>query len=302
MRTIEIVAEHATETNLELAFEWRALGLDAEVFSLEEALASLLPGDVALARLDVKRSLDGVDADVRELLPLPLRGISLLNRPDALLAAHDKLVTARRLWKAGVPHPRIRHVRAGDPIPHVTFPAVAKPRFGSWGEDVFCCPDAVALRAVFAELESRPWFERDGALLQELIAPGDRDIRVLVAGGRVVGGEERIAPPGEWRTNVSLGARHWASVPPPAAGALAIDAAAAIGIDFCGVDVLPRRDGYVVVEINGAVDFSGEYALPGRNVFADIAAALGFQTRSLAGAPITASRSQGGKDVPLARL
>ena len=64
--------------------------------------------------------------------------------------------------------------------------------------------------------------------------------------------------------------------PTPEAGALAIDAARAMGADLVGVDLLPDpRHGYVVIEVNGAVDFNEvEESLAGRSIYADIAEAL----------------------------
>ena len=41
----------------------------------------------------------------------------------------------------------------------------------------------------------------------------------------------------------------------------------------CGVDLLPTGNGFVVLELNGAVDFRPVYA-PGRDVFSDAVAAL----------------------------
>jgi hypothetical protein len=84
----------------------------------------------------------------------------------------------------------------------------------------------------------------------------------------------RRAPPGEWRTNVSLGGSLEPAVAPPAACRLALRAAAVVGGDFVGVDLLPTSDGPVVLELNGAVDFKPLYALPGTDVYAAIADAL----------------------------
>ena len=43
-----------------------------------------------------------------------------------------------------------------------------------------------------------------------------------------------------------------------------------------GVDLLPSPDdGYVVIELNGAIDFDDRYSLPNRDVYEDIAGALG---------------------------
>jgi glutathione synthase/RimK-type ligase-like ATP-grasp enzyme len=46
-----------------------------------------------------------------------------------------------------------------------------------------------------------------------------------------------------------------------------VKAAAAVNGDLVGVDLLPAEDGWRVIEINGAVDFTDEYALDGRDVF-----------------------------------
>ena len=98
----------------------------------------------------------------------------------------------------------------------------------------------------------------------------------MVAGGRIVGAAKRIAPPGEWRTNVALGASVVTAEPPPVAAELALAAARASGLDLVGVDLLPTGPGgYCVLELNGAVDFRPVYALGAGDVFAHAAAAMG---------------------------
>jgi len=93
------------------------------------------------------------------------------------------------------------------------------------------------------------------------------DLRVVVSGGQVVGGARRVAAPGEWRTNIALGGHIEAASPPPLARKLALEAAAAIRGDLVGIDLLPLGDGFVVSEVNGAVDFRPPYALGPGNVF-----------------------------------
>jgi glutathione synthase/RimK-type ligase-like ATP-grasp enzyme len=61
--------------------------------------------------------------------------------------------------------------------------------------------------------------------------------------------------------------------PPPIARALALSAARAAGVDLVGVDLLPTGNGFVVIELNGAVEFRAVYA-PHRDVFADAVGAL----------------------------
>lgn len=261
---VAIVAHHRTSTNVALTLARPGLRI------LEPATAArtLCEGDVAIGRLDVSEGLDGIETGLWELARLEGAGVRVLNRPRTLVAAHDKLATSRALGDAGVPHPRTAHVTSpSDNIPFEP-PVVVKPRFGSWGQDVVLCHDAAALRRHLAAMAERHWFASHGALVQELVPPRGHDVRVIVAGSSVVGAIRRVAPPGEWRTNVALGAVREPVDPSSEACELAIRAAAAVEGDLVGVDLLPGREGeLVVIEINGAVEFNAAYSLHGADVF-----------------------------------
>ncbi|MCS7008274.1 MAG: hypothetical protein NZL88_12035, partial [Gaiellaceae bacterium] len=82
-----------TRTNVELALAWRAVGLDARVLWPREAVETLALGDVAITRLDVLPTLDGVEPGLELVDELEQRGVRVVNRPSGLLAAHDKLRT-----------------------------------------------------------------------------------------------------------------------------------------------------------------------------------------------------------------
>jgi glutathione synthase/RimK-type ligase-like ATP-grasp enzyme len=75
------------------------------------------------------------------------------------------------------------------------------------------------------------------------------------------------------RTNVALGGTVEPAEAPPLVRTLALAAVHAVGADLAGVDLLPTRNGFLVLEVNGAVDFRPLYA-PGRDVFADAVDAL----------------------------
>ena len=83
--------------------------------------------------------LDGIETGTEELERLTTAGVHVLNPPSALVAAHDKLLTARALRRAGLPHPRTWLIAEGAPSPAPELPVVLKPRFGSWGRDVALC-------------------------------------------------------------------------------------------------------------------------------------------------------------------
>ena len=273
---VAVRGTNASTTNEGLVSAWRSLGIDAALVGPGALADWLRQGDTVLGRLDVLPTLDGVESGLLELLWLERRGVRVLNSASALAAAHDKLVTARLLARTGIPHPRTERLRPGGELPDLGLPIVIKPRLGSWGVDIFRCESEEELRRALEEVRSRPWFERRGALVQELVPPTGYDLRVVVAGGTVVGAVSRIAAPGEWRTNVSLGGSRRRVRPAAAACALGIAAAAAIGADLVGVDLLPAGDGYTVVELNGAVDFDDLYSLAGHDVRREAAVALGL--------------------------
>jgi RimK family alpha-L-glutamate ligase len=131
-------------------------------------------------------------------------------------------------------------------------PLVLKPLFGSQGrglklmrsEDDLPKPDAVA--GVY--------------YLQRFVgvegADGFRDFRLLVSQGRVVAAMARQAV--SWITNVKQGGRPMAVVAGNELKELAIRAAAAVGADFAGVDILYDADGHpTVLEVNSMPAWSG---------------------------------------------
>jgi [lysine-biosynthesis-protein LysW]---L-2-aminoadipate ligase len=269
-----VVAHRHSATNEALVAAARAWGLDSELLDPHTALTSLEPGDVALARLDVREGLDGIERGTGELERLAAGGVDVRNPPGSLVVAHDKLLTARALRLAGLPHPHTTLLNPTLPTLVPELPVVLKPRFGSWGRDVERCTTPDELDAALVRLQRKPWFREHGALAQELVEPRGWDMRLVVAGGRVVGAACRIARSGEWRTNAALGAQVEPVEPPPLARALALAAARAARADLVGVDLLPTPNGgFVVLELNGAVDFRPVYA-PLRDVFSETVAAL----------------------------
>jgi RimK family alpha-L-glutamate ligase len=264
MGTFAVVAGDATPTNLRLG----------PVLTPAQAVIRLRPGDVALGRLDISPSLAGIEPGLWALDTLERRGITVLNRSDTLVRTHDKLATAEALARAGVPHPPTVHVAPWLPVPAVESPLVLKPRFGSWGRDVTRCDSHEEFACALEAARGHRWYGATGAVAQRLVPPCGFDLRLVVAGGEVVGAVIRRAAPGEWRTNIALGGRRVPVTPPAEARALAVAAAEAVGGDLVGVDLLPLPgDAWIVLEVNGAVDFSAAYSFD-EEVFSAAHAAL----------------------------
>jgi RimK family alpha-L-glutamate ligase len=94
--------------------------------------------------------------------------------------------------------------------------------------------------------------------LQRAVDHGGRDVRAFVVGGRVIGAIERASPSGEWRTNVARGGTASAIQLPASWEEFALKAAATVGAEYAGVDLLPSRDGDIfVLEVNGIPGWQG---------------------------------------------
>ena len=265
---IALVAHHESETNLRLV-EAAPLGVQAEIVRPSRIRGWLGPGDAALARIDVLRSLDGMETGSWEVGLIENEGIRVLNPLSALMATHDKLQTARLLEAAGLPHPRTIHFEGSGDVGTIELPVVLEASVRVLGQRRACSARRRRqLTEALAVISERPWFRTHGVLMQELIPPLGHDLRIVISAGQVVGAVRRQAAEGEWRTNVALGAERQHADPPRAAIELALAAAAAVGADLVGVDLLPIvGDGWAVIELNGAVEFNDEYSL-GSDVFA----------------------------------
>ena len=142
---------------------------------------------------------------------------------------------------------------------------IVKPLFGSMGLGMVRVSDEEMAFRVFRAIEQI----RGVYYLQRTIDHAGRDIRAFVVGGRVLGAIERRAE--GWRTNLArCGSARTVRLSDEWAG-LAVRAAAAVGAEYAGVDLLPARDGQVyVLEVNGIPGWQGLQEATG----IDVAAAL----------------------------
>jgi ribosomal protein S6--L-glutamate ligase len=214
----------------------------------------------------------GGDPDVQFEIYRALQGTGaiVMNGIDALLAAQDKLRTSWLLRRAGVPTPAAavaQTAREAVAALQALGPAVVKPIAGSLGDGlVRVKPDRDGRRKVLERLE------RDGAVyLQEYVPNPGRDARLFVIGGRVTGAMERIAAPGEWRTNVGRGARVRPLRPSAPLTRAAVRAARALGLDWAGVDVVNGPHGATVLEVNGNPSWVGILEATGEDMAEPIA-------------------------------
>jgi ribosomal protein S6--L-glutamate ligase len=212
---------------------------------------AVLEADAVLARIVPYGSLEQIIYRVDALHWIEERGVPVMNSPRTLERCIDKFYTTALFQEAGLPTPEtVVCEHAADAMAAIERmgDAIIKPIFGSMGHGMVRVgnPD-LALRVVRTLEQLNAVF-----YVQEAIDHEGRDIRVFVVGGRVLGAIERRAPPGDWRTNASRGGTATAIDLCEAWQSLATRAAASVGADYAGVDLLPARDGRVfVLEVNG---------------------------------------------------
>lgn len=201
-------------------------------------------------------------------------GMRLFNRASAVEACDDKLLTCLSLDGFPVPESipaplcytpdaRPDEKFLGTVAERLGFPLVVKSSFGSFGNGVRLVHGMAELVETDREFLFRPHF------YQRFVAESaGRDIRIVVIGGKAVAAMERRAKGGEFRSNAELGAECRGICPDKEYGRLAEEAAAALGLDYCGVDLLEGREGPVLCEVNSNAFFEGIEAATGTDIAA----------------------------------
>ncbi|MGH8934437.1 MAG: lysine biosynthesis protein LysX [Egibacteraceae bacterium] len=206
---------------------------------------------------------------------LEAAGISVVNSARASQTCADKVMCTTALRRHGLPVPRtavaLDTAGARDAVAALGYPVVIKPVVGSWGRLLGLLHDGDAVDAVLNHRDALPSPQHRVLYLQELIDKPGRDIRVIVIGGEAVGAIYRGAQ--DWRTNTARGASATPCALGPDLAELAVRAAAAVGADIAGVDLVEDRlGGCYVLEVNHTVEFRGFQAAHGDRI--DVAAAI----------------------------
>jgi RimK family alpha-L-glutamate ligase len=225
--------------------------------------------DIVLVRGVPRGSLEQVVFRVDVLHALAAAGVRAVNSAHAIERTVDKFLASALLARAGLPTPRtIACERAADAekaFAELGGDVIVKPLFGSMGHGMVRVEDPDVAMRVFRALE----LERAVYYLQETLPHAGRDVRALVVGERVVASIERIAD--GWQTNLARGAQARPVRLDPQQERLCVRAAAVLGADYAGVDLLPAADGPDhVIEVNGIPGWYGVERATG----VDVAAAI----------------------------
>lgn len=189
-------------------------------------------------------------------------GVPVYNDARAIERSVDKSMTSLLLHAAGIATPPTWTTESAADAQRIAMregaaghALVLKPLFGSQGKGL------QLVGAVDGAYRPVPDLSAGyGALayLQRYVPPVGEpgfDWRVLVIGGRAVTAMRRVST--HWIHNVAQGARCQPAELTPALAGLAEAAAAALGMDYAGVDLIPSAGGIQVLEVNGVAAWQG---------------------------------------------
>ncbi|HUI23180.1 MAG TPA: lysine biosynthesis protein LysX [Nitrososphaerales archaeon] len=202
-------------------------------------------------------------------------GLRVINSYGVAETCSNKLATSIALATAKVPTPRtflaLTSEAAEEAAEMLGYPLVLKPFTGSWGRMVTVVRDRSTFQSLieYKEELANPQ-EQHMYYLQEYIRRPPRDIRAIVAGDSIIACVYRIAPPGEWRTNVARGAVSKAFKPDSELREIILKAADAVGGGILGVDAMEPESGYLVHEVNNTVEFRGAQSAVGTDIPAQL--------------------------------
>jgi ribosomal protein S6--L-glutamate ligase len=191
-------------------------------------------------------------------------GIPWVNGRDAVATSRNKAGVIATLAQAGLPVPETRVVSnpASDSdvaaaAADLDFPVVVKPNSATRGIGVAKVHDVDSLLGVtdYADLVHDFRATGDKSYLLQEYLPDARDYRIMVVDGAVVGGVERrlsdaAGDADGWKHNVHRGATAVAADLDDELRELAVETAAALGIDYLGVDILVSEGRATVSETN----------------------------------------------------
>ena len=188
-------------------------------------------------------------------------GVRMHAPADAWVRGYSKLQCTQRLAEGGIPVPPTRSATTLEDIElaHQEWGAIiVKPSFQFSGTDVERITDVAAQKNLALDLLNRystlacmPYWPTEYG-----------EYRLTVAGDTCVS-MFKLPPLGAWRCKTLEGATFERIDAPAELEDLAFRATRLMGLTLAGVDALPTKDGFVILEVNpvpGLLDMLGEEA------------------------------------------
>ncbi|HEY9135183.1 MAG TPA: 30S ribosomal protein S6--L-glutamate ligase [Pseudomonadales bacterium] len=197
-----------------------------------------------------------------------MMGTFCINESVAISRSRDKLRSLQLLSRKDIGLPRTGFANKPDDIKDLIknvggAPLVIKLLEGTQGIGVVLADTNKAAEAIIEAFMGL----KANILVQEFIKEaGGADIRCFVVGGKVVAAMKRQGAEGEFRSNLHRGGSATLVSLSREERMTAVNAAKAIGLNLCGVDILQSKNGPVVMEVNSSPGLEGIETATGKDV------------------------------------
>jgi len=264
---------HARQLTEALAFfkaEGAVISLRDCAFALGEGGSGIVipdfPGrlpDAVLARTISAGTFEQITLRLSFLHALGLSGVPVVNNAQAIERCVDKSMTSFLLHRAGIrtvpTHASESAARTAAWSGKRRGDLVQKPLFGAQGK---------GLHRFGAEAEPLRDDIYNGVYYLQPFIGRDRewrDYRVMVVGGEPIAAMVRHGT--SWITNVHQGARCEAAALDPRLVEPSLAAAAAVGADYAGIDLIEDESGeLLILEVNSMPAWKGLQSVASRNI------------------------------------
>jgi len=182
-----------------------------------------------------------------------------VNTSDAIANSRDKLRSLQILGEAGINMPITGFVSHTKDIEGViesvgSTPLIMKLLQGTQGQGIVLAETRKAAESVMSAFRQ---LDAD-IIVQEFIKESaGQDIRAFVVGDKVVASMKRIAPEGEFRSNVHRGGTMERIQLTEEEEVLAVNASRILGLSIAGVDLMRSNRGPLILEVNSSPGLQG---------------------------------------------
>ena len=225
----------------------------------------------------IRGSITRKDSWLDLVSQLEKAGIVCVNSRQTINTCADKYRTALRLADVGLRQPKTVLISDPDNIEKdfeqldTDFPIILKTLRGSKGVGVLFVESEKSLTSLVQVLNKQD--EDSDLLLQEYIKT-DYDARVHVLGGKVIAAMKREVLEGDFRSNISQGAKAKTLNLTDLEIEKCLEAAKAVGGVWTGVDFIPsknrEKDEPFFIEVNSSAGTEGVEEATNRNISKEI--------------------------------
>ncbi|NLC18129.1 MAG: RimK family alpha-L-glutamate ligase [Clostridiales bacterium] len=277
MKGILVVNEYLRTGKFNEIHSWLLEAADKYGIALEMRSNAEMLAVIGEDAVNTDREADFIlflDKDTRLALYLEKLGYPVFNSSRAIGICDDKALTHLILMNSGIPMPETMIApftfenigytnydflkRVAD---RLAYPLIVKECFGSFGQQVYLINSYDELLAKMKDIGPKP------VIFQRFIKSSfGRDIRLQVVGDKVIAAIYRYSDKGDFRANLTNGAKMKPYIPTDRQCELALQACKLIGLDFAGVDILfGENEEPLVCEVNSNAHFKNIYDCTGIN-------------------------------------